>query len=112
MKRLALHAPGALEYFAALVADDNEFALFEAAITLAQDEHPSLDTQGVLQQLDTLAARLKNRMPADASPLQRLRALNHFFFRELMAGVTVAPGGDFRIVGELHANPRLRDFLA
>ncbi len=83
MKRLALHAPGALEYFAALVADDNEFALFEAAITLAQDEHPSLDTQGVLQQLDTLAARLKNRMPADASPLQRLRALNHFFFREL-----------------------------
>ena len=32
MMRLALHAPGALEYFATLVADDNEFALFEAAI--------------------------------------------------------------------------------
>ena len=83
MKRLALHAPGALEYFAALVAEDKGFALLEAAITLAQDEHPMLDAQGVLQQIDLLAARLKKRLPADASPMQRLRALSLYFFREL-----------------------------
>ena len=83
MKSLALHAPGALEYFAALVVDDKGFALLEAAITVAQDEHPTLDSQGVLQQIDVLAARLKNRLPSDASPIQRLRALTQFFFREL-----------------------------
>ena len=83
MKRLALHAPGALEYFAALVAEDKGFALLEAAITLAQDDYPTLDSQGVLQQIDMLAARLKKRLPADASPMQRLRALSQYFFREL-----------------------------
>ena len=83
MKRLSLHAPSALEYFAALVAEDKGFALLEAAITVAQDEHPQLDPQAVLADIDALAARVKRRLPADASPLQRLRALTRFFFNEL-----------------------------
>jgi regulator of sirC expression with transglutaminase-like and TPR domain len=33
-----------------------------------------------------LLARLKRRLPADASALQRLRALNQFFFRDLSFG--------------------------
>jgi regulator of sirC expression with transglutaminase-like and TPR domain len=72
-----------LEYFALLVADDDNFSLLEAAISLGQDDNPSLDTQAVLHQIDTLAARLKARVPADAGPRQRLRVLNQFFFNEL-----------------------------
>ncbi len=83
MKRLSLHAPSALEYFAALVAEDKGFALIEAAITIAQDDYPQLDAQAVLAEIDALAARVKRRLPADASPLQRLRALSRFFFNEL-----------------------------
>jgi len=86
MKSLALHAPSALEYFAALVAEDQGFALLEAAITIAQDEHPGLDPQAVLAEIDTLAARLKRRLPLDAPPMQRLRALNRYFFAELGFG--------------------------
>lgn len=86
MKSLALHAPSALEYFANLVAEDAGFALLEAAITVAQDEHPQLDVQAVLADIDALAARLLRRLPADASLLQRLRALNRYFFVELGFG--------------------------
>jgi regulator of sirC expression with transglutaminase-like and TPR domain len=39
--------------------------------------------QGVLSQIDMLAARLKQRIAADASALQRLRYLNRYFFQEL-----------------------------
>ena len=34
------NAPSALEYFDALVADDEQFPLLEAAIAIAQDETP------------------------------------------------------------------------
>ena len=80
---LRLHAPTALEYFASLVADDASFAVAETAISVAQDEFPALDCQAVLAEIDTLAARLKSRLAADAAPMQRLRLLNRFFFQEL-----------------------------
>lgn len=80
---LDFEAPTAAAYFAALVADDEHFPLLEAAIAVAQDEDPALDVQGVLSQVDALAARLRRRIPADAAPLQRLRLLNRYFFGEL-----------------------------
>jgi regulator of sirC expression with transglutaminase-like and TPR domain len=76
-------APSALDYFAALVAEDEGFPLLEAAVALAQDEHPQLDVQAVLSEVDVLTQRLRQRVPADAAPLQRLRLLNQFFFQEL-----------------------------
>ena len=80
---LSYSVPTPLEYFAALVQSDAEFPLLEAAISLAQDEYPELDVQQVLGEVDQLLARLKRRVPADAVPLQKLRALNQFFFRDL-----------------------------
>lgn len=76
-------APSVLEYFAALVADDASLPLLEAAVSIAQDDDPQLDTQAVLAEIDGLAERLKRRIPADAVPVQRLRWLNRFFFQEL-----------------------------
>ena len=80
---LQFEAPTALDYFAALVADDASFSVLEAAVAVAQDEAPGLDVQGVLAQVDELADRLRQRVPADAAPLQRLRLLNQYFFHEL-----------------------------
>ncbi len=80
---LHFEAPTALQYFASLVADDTSFALVEAAIAVAQDEYPRLDAQDVLAQIDRLAERLRQRIPADAAPLQRLRLVNRYFFHEL-----------------------------
>ena len=78
-----LAPPTVLGYFAALVAEDEGFALLEAAICVAQDDHPELDVQAVLAEIDGLAAKLKARLPADASALRRLQSLNHYFFVEL-----------------------------
>ncbi|MBI5260043.1 MAG: tetratricopeptide repeat protein [Burkholderiales bacterium] len=83
MKHLPQQAPTPLEYFAALVAEDQDLPLLEAAIVVAQDEYPQLDAQAVLAEIDGLAARLKRRVPADASAMQRLRLLNRYFFEEL-----------------------------
>src|SRR5436305_1459923 len=72
-----------LEYFSALVESDDEFPLLESACCLAQDEYPELDVQQVLGDVDQLLARVKRRLAADASALQRLRILNQYFFRDL-----------------------------
>jgi regulator of sirC expression with transglutaminase-like and TPR domain len=83
MKHLTLQAPQPLAYFATLVAEDQGFALLEAAICVAQDDQPALDPQAVIGEIDRLAAKLRARLPADAPALRRLRALNHYFFSEL-----------------------------
>jgi regulator of sirC expression with transglutaminase-like and TPR domain len=80
---LRFEVPTALQYFAALVAEDRGFALLEAAIAVAQDEYPQLDPQGVLAQVDAMAERLRRRIPADAVVLQKLRFLNRYFFQDL-----------------------------
>jgi len=80
---LRFEVPTALQYFASLVAEDEGFALLEAAVAVAQDEYPQLDPQGVLSQVDALADRLKRRIPADVVVLQKLRFLNRYFFQDL-----------------------------
>jgi len=80
---LSFDPPSALDYFGVLVESDGEFALFEAAVSLAQDEYPDMDVQTVLGEVDQLQARLRRRIAADAGPVQKLRVLNQFFFQDL-----------------------------
>jgi regulator of sirC expression with transglutaminase-like and TPR domain len=75
--------PSAIEHFAALVADDASFPLTEAAISIAHDEHPRIDVQAVLAEIDAMAQKLRERIPADVVAVQRLRFLNRYFFQEL-----------------------------
>ncbi|RYX95244.1 MAG: tetratricopeptide repeat protein [Comamonadaceae bacterium] len=84
--QLNLDVPSPLQYFASLVQSDDHFPLLEAAVSLAQDEYPDLDVQQVLGDVDQLLARIRRRLPADAPALQKLRALNQFFFRDLGFG--------------------------
>jgi regulator of sirC expression with transglutaminase-like and TPR domain len=86
---LNLDLPTPLQYFSSLVQSDEHFPLLEAAVCLAQDEYPDLDVQQVLGEVDQLLARLKRRLPPDAPALQRLRALNQFYFRDLGFGGNV-----------------------
>lgn len=82
-------APTPLEYFAALVQSDDEFPLFEAAASIAQDESPDLDLQQLQSDMDLLQARLQRRMVPDMPVLERLYALNQFFFADLGFGGNV-----------------------
>ncbi|WP_175944856.1 MULTISPECIES: SirB1 family protein [unclassified Caballeronia] len=72
-----------LDYFSALMADDESLPLTEAALSLAQDAYPDVDMQAVLAELDELVVRARRRMPEDADVKQRVEALNRYFFREL-----------------------------
>jgi regulator of sirC expression with transglutaminase-like and TPR domain len=83
---LSYDVPTPLSYFASLVQSDGNFALFEAAVSLAQDEYPELDVQAVLGEVDSLLERIRRRLPSDAGQLQKLRILNQFFFRDLNFG--------------------------
>jgi len=84
--QLDLTLPSPIDYFSTLVQSDADFALFEAAVCLAQDEYPELDVQTVLDDVDQLLARIRRRIPADAMPLQKLRIFNEFFYGELKFG--------------------------
>ena len=75
-----------LDYFASLVADDDAIPLTETALAIAQDAYPDLDLQAELAALDVLALRLKRRIAEGTAAIQRLRLLNHFFYRDLGFG--------------------------
>lgn len=81
--------PTPLGYFAALVKHDEGLPLLEAATAIAQDEYPDLDVQEVLGDVDQLLARLRRRCAHHEEPLERLRTLNQFFFRDLGFGGNV-----------------------
>jgi regulator of sirC expression with transglutaminase-like and TPR domain len=81
--QLGFDVPTPLAYFALLVSSDQHFPLLEAAVAIAQDEYPELDVQQVLGEMDQLLARLKRRLPADSTPLAKLRILNQFFYHDL-----------------------------
>jgi regulator of sirC expression with transglutaminase-like and TPR domain len=72
-----------LDYFSALVADDESLPLTEAALSIAQDAYPDLDLQGTLAEIDELALRAQKRMPEGADLRQQVALLNRVFFREM-----------------------------
>lgn len=72
-----------LDYFSALVADDDSLPLTEAALAIAQDAYPDVDLQGTLAEIDELVLRVKRRLPEGADVRQKVGILNRFFFREL-----------------------------
>jgi len=72
-----------LDYWATLVGDDASLPVFEAAASVAQDAYPGLDLDALLLDVDGFAERLRSRLAPDATPLHKLRLLNHFFFGDL-----------------------------
>ncbi|WP_334187426.1 SirB1 family protein [Noviherbaspirillum sp.] len=73
----------ALDYFTSLVQQDDDIPLFEAALAIAQDVDPQLDLAATQAEVDMFAANLQRRLAPDASSIQKLRMLNHFFYHEL-----------------------------
>jgi regulator of sirC expression with transglutaminase-like and TPR domain len=87
--KLYYTVPSPHEYFASLVQSDEDFPLLEAALSLAQDEYPALDLEASLDAVEQLLARVQRRLAPDASPLQKVKILNQFFYNELGFGGNV-----------------------
>lgn len=73
----------ALDYFASLVQQDDSIPLFEAALAIAQDVDLQLDLTAIQADMDRFAIKLQQRLAPDASSVQKLRMLNHYFYHEL-----------------------------
>ncbi len=67
--------------FAALIARD-PVPLDEAALAIAEEEYPRLDSEEVLFRLDALAERVRGRAPAPGRSASTLRALRQVLFDE------------------------------
>ncbi|WP_313298675.1 tetratricopeptide repeat protein [Diaphorobacter sp.] len=83
---LQFNVPSPHEYFSCLVrqGDSGEsIPLLEAAACIAQDAYAQLDVEHVLEEVDRLLERLHRAAPEGTEPMQRLQALNRFFYTEL-----------------------------
>ena len=78
-----LSVPSAVDFFAFLVREGDDFPLLEAAISIAQDEYPQLDIEHTLSQVDHMRLKLKARIPKHCDHLGKLRILNMYFYDEL-----------------------------
>jgi regulator of sirC expression with transglutaminase-like and TPR domain len=75
--------PAARERFAQLVSGpEEELDLAEAALLIAQEEHPELDVATYLRRLDGLAAAVRARLPQAPEPTDIIHSLNIQLFRE------------------------------
>jgi regulator of sirC expression with transglutaminase-like and TPR domain len=75
-----------LDYFSSLVAEDDHLPLTEAAIAIAQHAYPDLIVQNVIDELDLIADKLKQRISSEFSGIQKLQILKNFFFKEMGFG--------------------------
>ncbi len=57
--------------------------LAEAALVIAREAHPHLNIAAYLERLDDLAMVLKQRLPSDIAPAEKLARLNHYLFSEV-----------------------------
>jgi regulator of sirC expression with transglutaminase-like and TPR domain len=68
---------------AELAKPDDELDLAVAALAIAQEEYPHLDSTAYLDKLDQMGQELATRLPDNRYPLKVIQALNHYLFSEL-----------------------------
>jgi regulator of sirC expression with transglutaminase-like and TPR domain len=68
---------------AELDKSDAELDLAVAALAIAQEEYPHLDSTAYLDKLDQMGQELATRLPDNRYPLKVIQALNHYLFSEL-----------------------------
>lgn len=62
---------------------DDEIDLARAALFLAQEEYPALEPDEWINALDTMAAEIGDRMPAERYPLRIVRTINQYLYDDL-----------------------------
>jgi len=74
---------GFLQYWHMLVRSDDSLPLFEAALSIAQDEYPQLSMPEVLARVDGFALALRRRVSKLRQPIARVDALREHFVYNL-----------------------------
>lgn len=62
---------------------EEEIDLARAALYIAQEEYPRLDTQEYLNALDTMAMEVEERLPSSRYPLRVIQGINQYLYDDL-----------------------------
>lgn len=61
-----------------------EIDLARAALWLAKEEYPDLDPDVYLNGLDSIAAEIRDRLPAERYPMRIIQAINRYLYEDLL----------------------------
>jgi regulator of sirC expression with transglutaminase-like and TPR domain len=70
-------------FYSEINQPDEQIDLAKAALYIAQEEYPDLDTDEYLNALDVMALEVEERLPAERYPLRVIQILNQYFFNDL-----------------------------
>jgi regulator of sirC expression with transglutaminase-like and TPR domain len=62
---------------------EEAIALAQAALYLAQEEYPDLDSDRYLNQLDRMATEVADRLPTERYPLRVIQTINQYLYQDL-----------------------------
>ena len=66
-----------------LLRQSSELDLAAAALYIAQEEYPTLEIEAYLNALETMAAEVEERLPAEPYPLKILQTINRYLYEDL-----------------------------
>jgi regulator of sirC expression with transglutaminase-like and TPR domain len=76
--------PRSRQYFYQEISQpDEQIDLAKAALYIAQEEYPDLDPNEYLNALDTMAAEVQERLPAQRYPLRIVQSINQYLYNDL-----------------------------
>jgi regulator of sirC expression with transglutaminase-like and TPR domain len=74
----------ARQYFSQEIQQPDKYInLAKAALFVAQEEYPHLDTEEYLNALDTIALELSERLPSDRYPMKVIQVINQYLYEDL-----------------------------
>lgn len=79
-----MNISSARQYFYQEIQQPDEcIDLARAALYIAQEEYPELDPEEYINSLDTMAAELEERLPAERYPLRIIQTINQYLYNDL-----------------------------
>ena len=79
-----METPRSRQYFYEEISQpDEQIDLANAALYIAQEEYPDLDIAEYLKALDTMAAEIQERLPAQQYPLRVIQSINQYLYDDL-----------------------------
>ncbi|MDY6802210.1 MAG: transglutaminase-like domain-containing protein [Cyanobacteriota bacterium] len=70
-------------FYREIYQSEEEIDLGKAALYLAKEEYPELDTEEYCNALDVMAEEIKERLPEETYPLRIIKSINNYLYEDL-----------------------------
>jgi len=75
--------PARQDFYKEIHQPEKNISLAKAALYIAQEEYPDLDLKEYLNALDTMAAKVEERLPSEHYPLRIIQCINNYLYDDL-----------------------------